>query len=129
MHSSPLMLISALGLAFMSFEATAETWPTKTRSSHLSGQFYGRGPARRVRAAFEAARPEDHRREPAGRWDNHRGCFCRQVGFRRLHHPRELIRTYHSASPVSEAELQSSAGFCGGCAARHCLERSGGSPR
>jgi hypothetical protein len=67
MHSSPLMLISALGLAFMSFEATAETWPTKTRSSHLSGQFYGRGPARRVRAAFEAARPEDHRREPGGR--------------------------------------------------------------
>jgi len=30
MHSSPLMLVSAIGLAFMSFDATAETWPTRT---------------------------------------------------------------------------------------------------
>src|ERR1700752_776430 len=30
MHSSSLMLVSALSLAFMPFKANAETWPTKT---------------------------------------------------------------------------------------------------
>jgi tripartite-type tricarboxylate transporter receptor subunit TctC len=30
MHSSPLMLVSALGLMLMSFNANAETWPTRT---------------------------------------------------------------------------------------------------
>ena len=128
MNAFRLMLLPALGLALVTLERRAQTWPTKPLRAIVpvaAGSLTDIVP----RVVFEQLSTQlgqsivVENRPGAGRNDRRR--LRRQGGPRRLHAPRQLVRAHDRAGALSEPGLPSGAGFCGGCPARHLAVRPG----